>query len=81
MQTKCFCLQVLALAVIHFFLSVGNILTTFRVLRQKLTAEVSNLWRQKYKFRNHARDQGHEGEEEKNEEEVVGEGGEGKKEQ
>lgn len=49
--------QGFALAAIHFFLAVGNILTTFKVIRQKLKAEVSKFWSRKYKFRNHVHDQ------------------------
>lgn len=44
--------QLLALAIIHSFLAVGNILTSLNVIRQKLTTAVGNFRRRKYKFRN-----------------------------
>ena len=47
-------LQVCALAVIHFILFFGNLLTSLKVIRQKLKADGKLNFLKKYKFQNNS---------------------------
>ena len=49
-----FLFQVCALAVIHFILFFGNLLTSLKVIRQKLKADGKLNFLKKYKFQNNS---------------------------